>query len=173
MPSDAWKAGTAAERPWCSPTAPFSSPARPMRTIFLLLAWSLLTAPARAGYSFETPTSHPDWEPGIEAIQRRDWASAITHLTQVVRNEPDNADAHNALGFAYRQRNRMESAFRHFRESLRLNPKHRSAHENIGEAYLKTGNRVKAREHLGALERLCGTACEEQRNLAKAIAAAK
>lgn len=144
-----------------------------MRTFVVLLAASLLIVPAHAGYSFETPPSHPDWEPGIEAIQRSDWASAIDHLSQVVRNEPDNADAHNALGFAYRQGNRMESAFRHFRESLRLNPKHRSAHENIGEAYLKTGNKAKAREHLTALERLCGTTCEEQRSLAKAIAAAK
>lgn len=133
----------------------------------------LLLSSAQAGYSFESPPSHPDWEPGIEAIQRLDWSSAITHLTQVVRNEPDNADAHNALGFAYRNSNRMESAFLHFREALRLNPAHRSAHENIGEAYLKTGNKAKAREHLAALERLCGRNCDERRNLAKAIAAAK
>ena len=138
-----------------------------------LLGLSLLAAPVRAGYSFETPPSHPDWEPGIEAIQRNDWPTAITHLMQVVRNEPDNADAHNALGFAFRNSGRMDSAFLHFREALRLNPKHRSAHENLGEAYLKTGNKAKAREQLRVLERLCGRDCEEQRNLAKAIAAAK
>ena len=102
-----------------------------------------------------------------------DWAAAITHLSQVVRNEPDNADAHNALGFAYRNGKRIDSAFRHFREALRLDPKLKSAHENIGEAYLTTGNKAKAREHLAALERLCGKGCDEQRNLAKAIAAAK
>jgi len=144
-----------------------------LRAFIALILLALMTASARAGYSFETPPSHPDWEPGIEAIQRHDWPSAITHLTQVVRNDPDNADAHNALGFAYRNSNRMEIAFKHFREALRLNPEHRSAHENIGEAYLKTGNKVRAREHLGVLERLCGKTCDEQRNLAKAIAAAK
>lgn len=165
----------AVARPWCFPMGPFSSDRTPtaVRTFTALLVLSLLSAPAQAGYSFETPPSHPDWEPGIEAIQRLDWPSAITHLAQVVRNEPDNADAHNALGFAYRNSNRMESAFRHFREALRLNPKHRSAHENIGEAYLKAGNKAKAREHLVALERLCGRTCDEQQNLAKAIAAAK
>jgi Flp pilus assembly protein TadD len=141
---------------------------------FIVAAFlALLTSPGHAGYSFETPPSHPDWEPGIEAIQRLDWPSAITHLAQVVRNEPDNADAHNALGFAYASSNRINDAIRHFREALRLNPRHRSAHENIGEAYLKTGNNAKAREHLAALERLCGRTCDEQRNLAKAIAAAK
>lgn len=144
-----------------------------MRASIVLLVLGLLATPARAGYSFETPPSHPDWEPGIEALQRLDWPSAITHLTQVVANEPDNADAHNALGFAFRRSNRMESAFTHFRKSLRLNPKHRSAHENLGEAYLKAGNKAKAREHLATLERLCGPDCDEYRNLAKAIAAAR
>jgi Flp pilus assembly protein TadD len=143
-----------------------------MRMLTAMFVLLLLAGPTRAGYSFEAPPSHPDWEPGIEAIQRFDWSSAITHLEQVVRNEPDNADAQNALGFAYRNSNQMASAFKHFREALRLNPKHRSAHENIGEAYLKTGNKAKAREHLAALERLCGKSCDEQRNLAKAIAAA-
>lgn len=138
--------------------------------IFALLFVSVL---AHAGYSFESPPSHPDWEPGVEAIQRLDWESAITHLSQVIRNEPANADAHNALGFAYLNSKRTDSALRHFREALRLNPKLKSAHENIGDAYLKTGNKAKAREHLAALERLCGKACDEQRNLAKAIAAAK
>jgi Flp pilus assembly protein TadD len=144
-----------------------------MRPFVVLAVFALMTAPARAGYSFEAPPSHPDWEPGIEAIQRLDWPSAITHLTQVVRNEPDNADAHIALGFAFRSSKRTDNAFRHFREALRLNPAHRSAHENIGVAYLESGNKAKAREHLAILERLCGRNCEEQQNLAKAIAAAR
>src|SRR5918996_1378521 len=114
---------------------------RVLTAMFLLL----VAARASAGYSFETPPSHPDWEPGIEAIQRLDWPSAISHLSQVVRNEPDIADAQNALGFAYLNSKQMESAFKHFREALRLNPKHRSAHENIGQAYLVTGNKAKAR----------------------------
>ncbi len=144
-----------------------------MRALIVLLFASLLATAARAGYSFETPPSHPDWEPGIEAIQRNDWPAAITHLDQVVRNEPDNADAHNALGFAYRSSERMDSAFKHFREALRLAPGHRSAHENLGEAYLKAGNKAKAREHLAILARLCAQPCEERASLAKAIAAAR
>lgn len=93
--------------------------------VFVLVA----SASAHSGYSFETPPSHPDWEPGIEAIQRSDWAAAIDHLGQVVRNEPDNADAHNALGFAYRRAGRLDPAFAHFRAALRIMPGHRSAHE--------------------------------------------
>ena len=144
-----------------------------MRSTLVVVVLWWLAVPVRAGYSFEAPPSHPDWEPGIEAIQRLDWPSAITHLTQVVRNQPDNADAHNALGFAFRSQNQMDGAFKHFREALRLDPKHRSAHENLGEAYLKAGNKGKAREQLAKLERLCGRGCDEYRNLAKAVAATR
>jgi len=35
------------------------------------------------------------------------------------------------------------------------------------------GNKAKAREHLAALERICGKQCDEYRDLAKAIATAK
>ena len=128
---------------------------------------------ARAGYSFEAPPSHPDWEPGVEALQRLDYPMAVIHLTQVVSNQPDNADAQNALGFAYVATGRYELAMKHLREALRLDPKHLSAHENIGRAYLGTGNKAKAREHLAALQRLCSGGCDEQRNLATAIAGGK
>lgn len=144
-----------------------------MRGLLVALLFWWLAVPARAGYSFEAPPSHPDWEPGIEALQRLDWASAITHLTQVVRNQPDNADAHNALGFAFRNNDELDRAIAHFRDSLRLDPKHRSARENLGEAFLKTGDKGKAREQLAILERLCGPGCEEYERLARAIAAAK
>jgi len=137
-----------------------------------LLAFGF-AACAHAGYSFEAPPSHPDWEPGVEALQRLDYPTAITHLTQVVTTQPDNADAQNALGFAYASTRRYDLAMKHLREALRLDPKHLSAHENMGRAYLGTGNKAKAREHLAALQRLCGSGCEEQRNLAKALAAAR
>lgn len=133
-----------------------------------LLAALLVSTALDAGYSFDSPPSHPDWDPGIEAIQRNDWDAAIEHLSQVIRNEPDNADAHNALGFAYAQRGRPNDAMKHLREALRLSPGHRSAHENLGTAYLRAGNKAKAREHLAALAKACGR-CDEYRALARAI----
>ncbi|HVF65443.1 MAG TPA: tetratricopeptide repeat protein [Casimicrobiaceae bacterium] len=130
---------------------------------------ALLPTLAIAGYSFETPSPHPDWEPGVEAIRRSDWTSAIEHLKAVIRNEPENADAHNALGLAYRQTKDIKSAMKHFREALRLTPEHRSAHENIGEAYVVTGDLRKAKEHLATLRRLC-TGCDELKTLENAVA---
>ena len=144
-----------------------------MRALMALLVLLVLAAPLHGGYSFEVPPSHPDWEPGIEALQRNDWDGAITHLSQVVQNEPGNADAHNALGFAYFRGRKSEAAFRHLRQALELDPRHRSAHENLGEAYVGARNRTKAREQLASLERLCGRGCEEYRRLAKSVAAMK
>ena len=148
----------------------------PTRTGALRSAFALLllagTAP-HAGYSFEAPPSHPDWEPGIEALQRLDYASAITHLRQVVKNQTDNADARNALGFAYLSMKRYDSALEQLREAIRLDPKHLSAHENTGRAYLATGDKGKAREQLATLKRLCANGCEEERNLGRAFAGGK
>ena len=144
-----------------------------IRNTLFSAALSVLVTCARAGYSFEAPPSHPDWEPGIEALQRLDYAMAITHLQQVVTNQPDNADAQNALGFAYVAARRYTLAMKHLSEALRLDPKHVGAHENIGRAYVALGKKAKAREHLAALQRLCSQGCDEQRNLAKAIASAK
>jgi tetratricopeptide (TPR) repeat protein len=67
----------------------------------------------------------------------------------------------------------MDRAFEHYKRALTIEPRHRGAHEYIGEAYLMIGDKAKAREHLAALERLCGRDCEEYRDLARAIAAAK
>jgi len=144
------------------------------RTSIIVALFALrFAACAHAGYSFEAPPSHPDWEPGVEALQRLDYPAAITHLRQVLTNQPDNADAQNALGFAYVATRRFDLAVKPLREALRLDPKHLSAHENLGSAYLGLGNKAKAREHLAALQRLCSGGCDEQRNLAKAIDAAK
>jgi Flp pilus assembly protein TadD len=139
----------------------------PLRAFALALAAS----GALAIGNDEAKSRHPDWEPGVEAIRAKEWTVAINHLKAVVRNEPDNADAHNWLAYAYRNRRELPLAFEHYRIALRLDPSHLGAHEYIGEAYLAAGEKAKAREHLAALEKLCNKLCEEYRDLAKAIAA--
>ena len=105
------------------------------------------------------------------AIAALDWPRAIRELQAALQLDPANADVHNLLGYSYRKREQpdMARAFFHYHEALRLNPAHRSAREYLGEAYLQAGQPDKAREQLDALERLCGRACEEYRDLAAAI----
>ena len=64
----------------------------------------------------------------------------------------------------------MDLVFKHYNEALRLDPKHKGAHEYLGEAYLLVGNVAKAKEHLGALDKLCFFGCSEYTDLKKAIA---
>jgi Flp pilus assembly protein TadD len=145
-----------------------------MRRLAALLVFALHLSPTLAVGTLDDPrATHPDFEPGLSAIRTREWPEAIRHFLVVVKGEPGNADAHNWLGYAYRQQGQMEASFRHYREALRLAPDHRGAHEYIGEAYLMIGDKARAREHLAALERICGRDCEEYRDLARAIAAAK
>jgi Flp pilus assembly protein TadD len=139
----------------------------------LLCAW-LAAVPARAaGTDAAAPSQNLDYQAGLEAIKTSDWKRAISNLNVAAAAEPTNADLQNWLGFAYRHEGKYDEALDHYRTALHLDPKHRGAHEYIGETYLLMGNKAKAREHLAALERICGKDCAQYRDLAKAIATAK
>ena len=109
------------------------------------------------------------------SIQAKEWSKALGELNAAARAEPRNADVHNLLGYSYRKQAtpNLGKAFEHYNTALKLDPKHRGANEYIGEAYLMVKKPDKAREHLAALKSICGTECEEYRNLDKAIAAYK
>lgn len=145
------------------------------RVRLAVLAAFALTGHAAANLDVpESSVPHPDAEVAVVAVKAGEWQRAIVGFNAALKAEPDNADFHNGLGYAYRKAGRVDESFRHCREALRLDPGLKSAHECIGEAYLATGDKAKAREHLATLERLCGgRGCEEVLDLERAIAAAK
>ena len=109
-----------------------------------------------------------------KAISTADWPAALAELQRLQLPMQRNADLHNLLGYAYRKQARpdLDKAFEHYRLALDIDPGHKGAHEYIGEAYLMNRQPANAREHLAALQRLCGgTACEEVEDLARALAA--
>ncbi|HEY6105086.1 MAG TPA: tetratricopeptide repeat protein [Anaeromyxobacteraceae bacterium] len=140
------------------------------------LAAALLAASPLGALAADTPEPEParpadaDLAPARKAIAAKDWAGAIRLLEQVKARQPKDADVHNLLGYAERHRGNLDAAFAHYETALRLDPKHRGAHEYVGEAWLQAGNLAKAEEHLAALARICGTSCEEYRDLEKGIA---
>jgi Flp pilus assembly protein TadD len=151
-------------------------PLVPMLSRVLLAATLTLAAAAHASYGVTPamPIPNPVAEVASEALRSGDWQRAIDNFQAALKAEPDNAEIHNGLAYAYRRRGSYELAFRHFREALRIDPRLPSAHERIGEAYLAVGDIAKAREHLGVLEQLCpGRSCQEVVDLERAIAAAK
>ncbi|AKJ28239.1 tetratricopeptide repeat protein [Caldimonas brevitalea] len=132
----------------------------------------LPTHAADTGGSSSTaaPAADADMAAGRKAVQDKRWAEAVTHLRKVVERDPNNADAHNLLGYSYRWQNRMDESFAHYGKALAIDPQHRGAHEYVGVAYLKVGNPAKAEEHLAKLQQICGSNCEETRSLAAKVA---
>jgi Flp pilus assembly protein TadD len=115
----------------------------------------------RAGYSFDAPPAHPDWEPGLEALQRDDWTEARERFAQVVRNEPGNADARAMLGYACQRSGDMKVAIQAYDAALELSPNHRFALRHAGEARLMGGDRRGAEQYLARLVTACGSQCED------------
>ena len=107
-----------------------------------------------------------------QAIAAKDWNVAVRELQVAVKDSPQDADAHNLLGYSYRKRANPDLAksFEHYEMALKINPAHRGAHEYIGEAYLLQGKGAEAEMHLAKLEQICGgRGCEEYQDLAKSI----
>ena len=150
-----------------------------MRVPTPLLLSALLLAPA-ATLAADTPGANPSVpQPTVQdrlakarqALGRNDWSGAQRELAVAVREAPQNADVHNLLGYTYRKRASpdLAKAFEHYEIALKIDPRHKGAHEYIGEAYLMVGNLPKAKEHLGALDKLCFFPCDEFRDLKRAI----
>ena len=102
-------------------------------------------------------------------IAQKDWKSAVVTLEKYTKANPTDADGFNLLGYSLRNAKRYPEAIQNYQEALRLDPKHRGAHEYLGQAYVQTKELDKARALLSNLEKICGTTCEEYRDLKKAI----
>ena len=141
----------------------------------LLAAFALFAWP-RAARADPTETDpdlakrDEDYAAGRKALKARDWSVAVERLKKSEVRNPDHADLHNDLGFAYRNLGQFDAAFSHYERALEIDPRHRSAHEYIGEAYLMVGDLPNAQKHLDALREICLLPCEEKKDLEEAIA---
>ena len=131
-----------------------------------VLALSVNTALADAGDWAPAAASDSNFAAAKKAVDAKDWNKAIGLLNKA----KVNADVHNLLGYSYRHIGKFDEAFQNYNRALALDPNHRGAHEYVGEAYLLTNNLPKAEEHLAALNRICGSGCEQYKDLAREIA---
>jgi Tfp pilus assembly protein PilF len=135
----------------------------------------LLASAATLGYASGggggdgTPKRDAAYQAGVQAIEHQDWQRAVDLFHTSLMWDRFNADAHNWLGFAYRNLGDLNQAFAEYEAALKLDPQHKGAHEYVGEAYVLANNLPKAREHLAALEKLCGQTCPEFQQLQVAI----
>ncbi len=137
-------------------------------------AWSA-TAQA-AGSSSSSKSSSGDraakrYAKAVKEIKKGDFDDAIDLLRKVVKKQPDNADAHNLLGFSYRKLGKFDPARKHYARALEINPKHKGALEYLGELHLQTGDLKGAEALLARLAAACPGGCEEREDLTVKIAA--
>lgn len=143
----------------------------------MLAVLSLIILPAamaNMGSEESNESGDANYLEGKKALEAQEWKKAIDLLSKAVQAVPNNADAHNFLGYAYRKTGKFEASFTQYNEALKLNPNHKNAHEYIGEAYLLTGDLPKAEQHLAELQRICSPIpCEEYKELKRAVDAYK
>jgi cytochrome c-type biogenesis protein CcmH/NrfG len=118
------------------------------------------------------PPEHRSMREARTLIAEKRWAQAERILAAYVKAEPQDADAHNLLGFSLRNLGRLKESLVAYRRALELDPGHLGAHEYIGEAYVQLGDLARARVHLEALVRLCPSGCSELDDLRASLAAA-
>jgi Flp pilus assembly protein TadD len=132
------------------------------------------TAMANMGSEDSNESSDPNYLEGKKALESQEWKKAIDLLSKAVQAIPNNSDAHNLLGYAYRKSGNFDASFAQYDEALKLDPMNKHAHEYIGEAYLLTNNLAKAEQHLAELQRICSPIpCEEYKELKRAVDAYK
>ncbi len=113
---------------------------------------------------------NPDWAAAKQKIADKDYAGAIPHLQKYIADNPKNANAHNYLGYALRNMNKLKESGAAYKQALTLNPKHLGALEYQGRLYLKLGQVAKAKANLAKLDGLCFFGCDEYTGLKNAIA---
>ncbi|HWP58165.1 MAG TPA: tetratricopeptide repeat protein [Candidatus Acidoferrales bacterium] len=111
----------------------------------------------------------PSLAAGRKAVEAKDFAGAIEHLTKAAHETPKDADVHNLLGYSYRNLRQFDKALEHYRIALEIEPRHRGANEYIGELYLMMDQPANAEKHLNVLSRACLFGCKEYTELKEAI----
>ncbi|WP_413739272.1 tetratricopeptide repeat protein [Sodalis sp. RH21] len=84
--------------------------------------------------------------------------------------QPDTAQAWNYRGYATRKLGRTDEGIGYYQKSIALDPKYAQVREYLGEAWMIKGRPDLAKAQLATIKTLCGTGCEEYRDLANAIA---
>jgi len=81
----------------------------------------------------------------------------------------NSAQALNYRGYATRKLGRVDEGIGYYLKSVALDPRYAEVREYLGEAYVVKGDLARAKAQLRAIKKICGTECEQYRDLAKAI----
>ena len=135
----------------------------------------ILAVPALAMPSSSPPpaaasgSSGGDFAAGEKAAKAGDYNQAVAQLEKVVQRDPNNAEAHNYLGYSLRKLGQYDRAGNHYRAALQLKPDFQEAIEYYGELFLATKDLPRAEEQLAKLQRLCPSGCAAHTELESSV----
>ena len=110
-----------------------------------------------------------DYRTGKELAYDGNYKAAIVYLKKSIRDDPNNPDAFNMLGFSNRKLGNNDEAFSYYNKALDLDPEHLGTHEYIGRLYLNLDQPEESKKHFRILKALCYFGCEELKSLEVAI----
>ena len=134
-----------------------------------LLVAAPAIAPAMGPSSPPTSSKGANYTQGERAVQEKDYAKAIPLLERALTDNPRDADANNLLGYSHRKLGHTDAALSYYTRALQLDPNNKGANEYLGELYVELKDLPKAQDRLQKLSQICGTSCEEYRDLQAAI----
>ncbi|MFQ5524741.1 MAG: tetratricopeptide repeat protein [Thermoanaerobaculia bacterium] len=77
-----------------------------------------------------------DYEDGVAAFKKADWATAIAKFKAQVDKQPEWAGGHFMLGWAYLKNKNTRDAITHLRKAYDLEPANANHQMRLGEAYV-------------------------------------
>ena len=94
------------------------------------------------------------------------YSKALKKLRKAYKNDKNNPDILNYLGFTLRKTGKLGEAEKYYLAGLKIKPDHNGINEYLGELYVKTGRMELAKERLSVLKN-CN--CEEYAELKEII----
>ena len=94
-----------------------------------------------------------------------DWAIQVLSAVK----DQNNPDVLNMLGYSNRKAGRIELGISYYDKALQIKPDFVRAREYLGEGYVAAGKLDLAKTQLGEIQKICGTTCEEYKDLSKVI----
>lgn len=122
-----------------------------------------------ASSSYSAAPKHPELKAARHAITRKQFDVAIDELRDVLKKQPDHADAWNLLGYSARKSGDFKTAESAYTKALEIDPNHTQAMEYMGEMYLTLKQPEKAEMLLSRLNKLCSFNCIDRDSLKMAI----
>ena len=140
-----------------------------MTRILTIIALLFATTVFAAGsYSYE-PSASKLINDAKKLIKKEKYKRAIEKLKKAKKEEPDNADVFNYLGFAHRKIGDYDNSKIFYEEALAIQQNHKLALEYQGELFLTLNDISSAQSNLRKLEALCPQGCDELQDLGTAV----